>query len=58
MMNHNAKILLPPALVLLVMALLAAASAQAGDKVVYRLKWLRNVSVIGALYAETHNLFE
>jgi NitT/TauT family transport system substrate-binding protein len=58
MMNHKAKTLIPPALVLLVMALLAPPRALAGDKVIYRLKWLRNVSVVGALYAETHHLFE
>ncbi len=57
-MNRTGKNLIPPAFVLLVMALFAAASAQAGDKVIYRLKWLRNVSVVGALYAETHQLFE
>lgn len=42
---------------LLTMILLLTRSVQAGDKVTYRLKWLRNVSVIGALYAETHHLF-
>ena len=57
-MNNNAKTLILPACVLLVMALLVATSARAADKVVYRLKWLRNVSVVGALYAETHGLFE
>lgn len=40
------------------MAMLIATSAQANEKVIYRLKWLRNVSVVGALYAETHHLFE
>ena len=40
------------------MVMLVATSAQANDKVVYRLKWLLNVSVVGALYAETHHMFE
>ena len=38
-------------------ALLLATSTSASEKVSYRLKWLRNVSVVGALYAETHHLF-
>jgi NitT/TauT family transport system substrate-binding protein len=57
-MNNKAKTLILPASVLLLMAIFVATGAQAGDKVVYRLKWLRNVSVVGALYAETHHLFE
>ena len=57
-MNNKAKTPMPPALVLLVLAMFVATSAQAGEKVVYRLKWLRNISVVGALYAETHHLFE
>jgi NitT/TauT family transport system substrate-binding protein len=57
-MDNKAKTLILSACVLLVMAIFVANSAQAGDKVVYRLKWLRNVSVVGALYAETHGLFE
>lgn len=57
-MNSNAKTLILPACVLLLLVMFVATSAQAGEKVVYRLKWLRNVSVVGALYAETHHLFE
>jgi len=57
-MNNKARTLILPASLMVVMALLVATSARAGDKVVYRLKWLRNVSVVGALYAETHGLFE
>jgi NitT/TauT family transport system substrate-binding protein len=57
-MHSKAKTLILPACVLLLMAMFVATSAQAGEKVVYRLKWLRNVSVVGALYAETHGLFE
>jgi NitT/TauT family transport system substrate-binding protein len=57
-MNTTAKSFILPACILLVLMLLVATSARAGDKVVYRLKWLRNVSVVGALYAETHGLFE
>ena len=36
---------------------LGAANAQANDSIVYRLKWLRNVSTAGALYAEETGLF-
>ena len=36
---------------------LGAANAQANDSIVYRLKWLRNVSAAGALYAEETGLF-
>ncbi|KAB2887974.1 MAG: ABC transporter substrate-binding protein [Desulfobulbaceae bacterium] len=57
-MNTSAKTYILPACVLLLMTLLVATSARAGDKVVYRLKWLRNVSVVGALYAENHGLFK
>lgn len=39
-------------------ALFTSSTAVANDKVVYRLKWLRNVSVIGALYAESTDLFK
>lgn len=44
--------------VILFLAMLVTNSAMANDKVAYRLKWLRNVSVAGALYAESHQLFE
>ena len=57
-MNNKVKILILSACVALVMALLVTTSARAADKIVYRLKWLRNVSVVGALYAETHQMFE
>ncbi len=57
-MNNKAKYLILPACVLLLMVLLVTTGAEASEKVVYRLKWLRNVSVVGALYAETHHLFE
>ncbi len=43
---------------LLLVAILWRSSALAADKVTYRLKWLYNVSVVGALYAQTHHLFE
>ena len=56
-MNRKAKIPMLPACVLLLMALLVPTSARADEKIVYRLKWLRNVSVVGALYAEDHQLF-
>jgi len=45
-------------LVVLLLTLYAAPPVQAGEKVAYRLKWLRNVSVVGALYAEDHQLFD
>ncbi len=54
----KAKTLILPAWVLFVAALFFTNSACADEKVVYRLKWLRNVSVVGALYAETHHLFD
>ena len=57
-MTNKAKTRTLPVCVLVVMAMLFADSARANDKVTYRLKWLRNVSVIGALYAETHHLFD
>ena len=57
-MNTTAKTYILPVCVLLLMMLLVATGARAGDKVVYRLKWLRNVSVVGALYAENHGLFK
>jgi NitT/TauT family transport system substrate-binding protein len=37
---------------------LFCSSAHANEKITYRLKWLKNVSVVGALYAKTHHLFE
>ncbi len=57
-MNTRAKTHIISAYVLLAMTLLLTRSVQANEKVVYRLKWLRNVSVVGALYAESHQLFE
>ena len=57
-MNTTAGTVILSTCALLLMALLVATSAQAGEKIVYRLKWLRNVSVVGALYAETHSLFD
>jgi len=57
-MNNKTNILVLPACVLFVLAMLVTTGARANEKVSYRLKWLRNVSVIGALYAETHHLFE
>ncbi|MFV0437921.1 MAG: ABC transporter substrate-binding protein [Desulfopila sp.] len=39
------------------LALFVTTGAMANDQVAYRLKWLRNVSVVGALYAESDNLF-
>jgi NitT/TauT family transport system substrate-binding protein len=56
-MNRKAKNHMLSACFLLLMALLVATSARADEKIIYRLKWLRNVSVVGALYAEDHQLF-
>lgn len=56
-MNTTTKTLILPAWALLV-TLLLTNTAWTNDKVTYRLKWLRNVSAIGALYAETHHIFE
>jgi NitT/TauT family transport system substrate-binding protein len=57
-MNNKAKTLILSACALFIMAVLFTSSAHANEKVTYRLKWLRNVSVVGALYAETHHLFD
>lgn len=57
-MKNTAKRFIQSAFLLLMTTLLVANNARANDKVVYRLKWLRNVSVVGALYAETNHLFE
>ena len=57
-MNTRTKTQLLSAWLLLTMTLLLTSGAQANEKVIYRLKWLRNVSVVGALYAETHQLFD
>jgi len=46
------------AFLLLMTTLLVTNTAGANDSVRYRLKWIRNVSVIGALYAETNHLFQ
>ena len=56
-MNNKVKTLILPACALFLLSMLFINSAYANEKVTYRLKWLRNVSVIGALYAETHHLF-
>jgi len=56
-MIHKAKSLILPASILLIMVLLVTTSVEGKEKISYRLKWLRNVSVIGALYAEDHHLF-
>jgi len=57
-MNHKVKTLILPACILFLAAMLSTISVSANEKVTYRLKWLRNVSVVGALYAETHHLFK
>jgi len=50
--------LIVSALLLSLLTLVVTTNGVANDKVVYRLKWLRNVSVVGALYAESANLFK
>ncbi|WP_028582790.1 ABC transporter substrate-binding protein [Desulfogranum japonicum] len=57
-MKTKGKRFIQSAFLLLMTTLLVTNSARANDKVSYRLKWLRNVSVVGALYAETNGLFE
>jgi NitT/TauT family transport system substrate-binding protein len=57
-MNNKANTFILPAYALFLTVMLFANVARANEKVTYRLKWLRNVSVVGALYAETHHLFE
>ena len=54
---NTAKTLILSAFLLSVIALLVTTSAGANDKVVYRLKWLKNVSEVGALYAEANQMF-
>ncbi len=54
----NTKILILSGILLPVIALLGTTGAWADDKIVYRLKWLKNVSEVGTLYAEFNNLFE
>ena len=56
-MRHTAKEIALFILVLVATALFSAGEILAQEKVAYRLKWLRNVSVVGALYAEDHQLF-
>lgn len=56
-MKRRTKIVILSACLLIFATSLFTNSAYANEKVNYRLKWLYNVSVIGALYAETHNLF-
>jgi NitT/TauT family transport system substrate-binding protein len=56
-MKKNARVSLVSVLLLLVIMLLVATNGSANEKIVYRLKWLRNVSVVGALYAESKGLF-
>jgi NitT/TauT family transport system substrate-binding protein len=56
MKTKRPHLILPTCVVLI--SILIATATQANEKVTYRLKWLRNVSVVGALYAETHQLFE
>ncbi len=48
-----AAICIPP-----VVITLAAVNGFAGDKITYRLKWLYNVSVAGALYADVYHIFD
>ena len=56
--KNKANSLILSACVLLFMATLCISSAHANEKVTYRLKWIYNVSVVGALYAETHHMFD
>ncbi len=57
-MNDNTKTRVLSFCAFFVATLVFTAVAHANEKVIYRLKWLRNVSVVGVLYAETHHLFE
>jgi NitT/TauT family transport system substrate-binding protein len=45
-------------LLLPMMMALTPATIFAQDKIIYRLKWLYNVSVVGALYADATHIFE
>ena len=56
--NDKAQKLMLSAFALFATLLFCVGRVHANEKVTYRLKWLRNVSVIGALYAESHHMFE
>jgi NitT/TauT family transport system substrate-binding protein len=56
-MKTLARTLIWSLFLLSVATLLCPAYGAASDKVSYRLKWLRNVSVVGALWAESNQLF-
>ncbi len=57
-MSNRAQNLILAIWILFLATILLSGSAHANEKITYRLKWLKNVSVVGALYAETHHLFE
>jgi NitT/TauT family transport system substrate-binding protein len=57
-LKNNAVKLIQSACLALFVVTIFINSAQADEKLTYRLKWLYNVSVVGALYAETHHMFE
>ena len=57
-MKNNANTIIRSACLLFLVATLFTGSAHAREKLTYRLKWLYNVSVVGALYAKTHHMFE
>ncbi|QQG66769.1 ABC transporter substrate-binding protein [Desulfobulbus oligotrophicus] len=57
-MKNTAQRCIQAVLLLLMTTLLVTNTASASDTVRYRLKWLRNASVVGDLYAEAGHLFE
>ena len=57
-MKNTANDIILSACVTLILVLFVTSSIHANEQVTYRLKWLYNVSVVGALYAETHHMFD
>jgi NitT/TauT family transport system substrate-binding protein len=41
----------------LIVALVVVGNAWAGPQITYRLKWIRNMSTVGEIYADVHGLF-
>ena len=57
-MKNKAKKAILSASVALLVTTLFMNSTLANEKLTYRLKWIYNVSVLGALYAKTHQMFD
>jgi len=57
-LKNKTKNIIRSTLVFLFVATFLISSAYADEKLTYRLKWIYNVSVVGALYAKTHHMFD